>query len=250
MAKLYIICGHGAGDPGACANGYSEAERVRVLGKKIKEIGGSNVVLMDTSRNWYADNGISTYKFPKDAMVCELHLDSAGASAKGGHVIIKEGFSPDQYDKNLAKFIGGMFPGRSETIVPRAHLANVNRAAARGVNYRLVECCFISSASDIAKFNAHLDEVARGIIKAFNLTSAAEPPKADKTETPVSENKTSYLVKVTADVLNVRSGPGVKYGIETTVKAGDVYTIVKTNGNWGKLKSGAGWISLEYTERV
>ena len=27
--KLYVIAGHGQGDPGACANGYSEAERVR-----------------------------------------------------------------------------------------------------------------------------------------------------------------------------------------------------------------------------
>ena len=29
--KLYVIAGHGQGDPGACANGYSEAERVRAL---------------------------------------------------------------------------------------------------------------------------------------------------------------------------------------------------------------------------
>lgn len=29
MAKLFIICGHGAGDPGCCAGGYTEAERVR-----------------------------------------------------------------------------------------------------------------------------------------------------------------------------------------------------------------------------
>ena len=35
MAKLYIICGHGNGDPGACANGYDEAERVRAIGKRI-----------------------------------------------------------------------------------------------------------------------------------------------------------------------------------------------------------------------
>ena len=29
-----------------------------------------------------------------------------------------------------------------------------------------------------------------------------------------------------------------------------VYTIVQTSGNWGKLKSGAGWICLDYTTRV
>lgn len=40
MAKLFIICGHGAGDPGCCAGGYTEAERVRALGQRIKELGG------------------------------------------------------------------------------------------------------------------------------------------------------------------------------------------------------------------
>lgn len=58
---------------------------------------------------------------------------------------------------------------------------------------------------------------------------------------------TPYVVKVTADVLNVRSGPGTNYGITTKVKKGEAYTIVEEKNGWGKLKSGAGWISLEYT---
>lgn len=58
-----------------------------------------------------------------------------------------------------------------------------------------------------------------------------------------------YLVIVTADVLNVRSGPGTSYKINTTVKKNEVYTIVEEQGKWGKLKSGAGWISLDYTKK-
>lgn len=64
----------------------------------------------------------------------------------------------------------------------------------------------------------------------------------------------SYKVKITADVLNVRKGPGTNYGVATQVKQGEVYTIVaeEKNGSttWGKLKSGAGYISLGYTKRV
>ena len=60
----------------------------------------------------------------------------------------------------------------------------------------------------------------------------------------------SYLVKITANVLNVRKGPGTGYGVATTVKKGEVYTIVQELNKWGKLKSGAGWISLAYTEKV
>lgn len=60
----------------------------------------------------------------------------------------------------------------------------------------------------------------------------------------------SYLVKITADVLNVRKGPGTGYGISTQIKDHGVYTIVDQSGNWGKLKSGAGWICLDYAKKV
>ena len=59
------------------------------------------------------------------------------------------------------------------------------------------------------------------------------------------QEEIGYKVRVTAAVLNVRKGAGTSYGIATTVKKGDIYTIVETNGSWGRLKSGAGWISLK-----
>lgn len=66
---------------------------------------------------------------------------------------------------------------------------------------------------------------------------------------PSNINQSGYTVKITASVLNVRSGPGINYGINTTVKKNEVYTIAEENNGWGKLKSGAGWISLSYTTK-
>lgn len=60
----------------------------------------------------------------------------------------------------------------------------------------------------------------------------------------------SYLVKVTANALNIRKGPGTSYGTNGTITNKGTYTIIETQGNWGKLKSGAGWICLDYTKRV
>ena len=60
---------------------------------------------------------------------------------------------------------------------------------------------------------------------------------------------TSYKVKVTADSLNVRAGAGTNYKVVDTVQKGEVFTIVEEKNGWGKLKSGAGWISLEYTKK-
>ncbi|NLZ53033.1 MAG: SH3 domain-containing protein [Thermoanaerobacteraceae bacterium] len=48
----------------------------------------------------------------------------------------------------------------------------------------------------------------------------------------------------------MRSGPGTQYPITGTIRDKGVYTIVDTQGDWGKLKSGAGWISLNYTLRL
>lgn len=58
-----------------------------------------------------------------------------------------------------------------------------------------------------------------------------------------------YTVKITANVLNVRSGPGINYKVVTSIKKNEVYTIVEKKNGWGKLKSGAGWISLKYTKK-
>lgn len=53
-----------------------------------------------------------------------------------------------------------------------------------------------------------------------------------------------FMVKVTCDALNVRTGPGVTYPIKSVVKKGEAFTITATNGDWGQLKSGAGWINI------
>lgn len=174
MTKLFIIAGHGAGDSGAIGNGYTEAERVRALASRIAVLGGSNVIVGDMSRNWYRDGGISRLNVSKDHQILELHMDSASASARGGHVIIKSGFTPDKYDNALASMIGGFFPGRSNLIVGRSDLANVNRAAAKGYGYRLIECGFISNQSDVHIFNSRMDDIAKGILKAFGIGSTSE----------------------------------------------------------------------------
>ena len=64
----------------------------------------------------------------------------------------------------------------------------------------------------------------------------------------------TYLVQTTCDALNIRAGAGTGYRITGTIreKAHEKkkYTIVEEKNGWGRLKSGAGWISLAYTKRV
>lgn len=65
---------------------------------------------------------------------------------------------------------------------------------------------------------------------------------------------THYLVRVTISDLYIRKGPGTNYRKNRFIKPG-VYTIVAESTRagatkWGKLKIGAGWISLDYAKMV
>ena len=67
--------------------------------------------------------------------------------------------------------------------------------------------------------------------------------------TPAPTTKFPYLVIIDTNILNVRAGASTSTKVTTQVKRGQVYTIVAEDGEWGKLKSGAGWIHLGYTKK-
>ena len=63
-----------------------------------------------------------------------------------------------------------------------------------------------------------------------------------------------YKVRVSIKDLNIRKGPGTNYASNGFCPVG-VYTIVEESDGagatkWGKLKSGAGWVNLDYAKRV
>ena len=56
--------------------------------------------------------------------------------------------------------------------------------------------------------------------------------------------------------LNIRKGPGTNYATTGKFTGKGVFTIVETKQGtgstkgWGKLKSGAGWIALDYATKI
>lgn len=206
--KLYIIAGHGAGDCGAVGHGFQEAERVRALAQRIKDFGGDAVELCDFNLNSYKSNVIGKGLVPKGYIILELHMDSStNSSAKGGHVIINANFKADKYDEALAKMISTMFAGRSKTIVGRTDLANVNRAATMGYNYRLMECGFISNAEDVQKFNSRMDELAKNILACFEI-GVQEASKPVETTAQATQTVTKSVDDLAKEVMAGLHGVG------------------------------------------
>lgn len=96
----------------------------------------------------------------------------------------------------------------------------------------LIECCFVDDKDDVEIYN--YKTMAEAIFQGITDKKPIKP----------------YKVRITSDTLNVRSGPGVKYEVVQTLEHNEIYTIVERKNTWGKLKSGAGWISLTHTKKV
>ena len=65
-----------------------------------------------------------------------------------------------------------------------------------------------------------------------------------------------FTVKVSISDLNIRKGPGTDYAKTGKFTGKGVFTIVEvksgqgSDAGWGRLKSGAGWISLDYAAKI
>lgn len=72
----------------------------------------------------------------------------------------------------------------------------------------------------------------------------------------VTNSTGSFKVQISISDLNIRKGPGTNYAATGKFTGKGVFTIVETKQGtgsakgWGKLKSGAGWIALDYATRI
>lgn len=88
------------------------------------------------------------------------------------------------------------------------------------------------------------------IIERWNLT------KYDATVSTAPADSCPFLVRVSINDLNIRKGAGTNYARTGKYTGKGVFTIVEVKSGtgsakgWGRLKSGAGWIALDYAARI
>lgn len=97
--------------------------------------------------------------------------------------------------------------------------------------------------------NANKDKRWKELWKKITSNTGSETNESNKSSKSSNDKDDSYKVTVTCESLNIRTGPGTKYSVVGHTAKGITYTIVETKNGWGKLKSGAGWISLKYTKK-
>ena len=78
----------------------------------------------------------------------------------------------------------------------------------------------------------------------WNTGKQSAPAKAE------TDDGLPFKFKVSIPDLNIRKGPGADYARTGQFTGIGVFTIVEVSGNWGRLKFGAGWISLNFATRI
>lgn len=120
----------------------------------------------------------------------------------------------------------------------------------------LVEGGFMDSSVDYPVITsdkgqtAYAEAVAEAIIEFLNLKPKAQSkPSDNKPSNTVSGSDFKVRIKT---LLNIRKSDSLNSAVVGTVKKGQVFTIVKVSNGMGKLKSGAGWISMDknYVEKI
>lgn len=97
---------------------------------------------------------------------------------------------------------------------------------------------------------SRMGDIAAQVNKRLGVADAAPPTPAQ----PPAASAVPYTVRVSAADLNIRTGPGTNTARKGYIRPG-VYTIVEVRSGpgasaWGKLKSGAGWISLDFCKKI
>ena len=103
--------------------------------------------------------------------------------------------------------------------------------------------------SGYATSSNYVDKLC-SIIERWNLT------KYDVAVSTAPADGCPFLVRVSINDLNIRKGAGTNYARTGKYTGKGVFTIVEVMSGtgsakgWGRLKSGAGWIALDYAVRI
>ena len=183
---------------------------------------------------WFADKNVTLgYTPAADEMVLTVHRWFANKSCPGNWLYARLG--------DLASKVTAAIGGTAEQPKPAATLYRVRRSWADSKSqkgaYKI-----LANAKKCADANPGYS------VFDSDGTAVYTSSGGDATDVP-------FLVKVTVSDLNIRCGPGTNYAATGNYTGAGIFTITEvrsgtgSDAGWGKLKSGAGWISLDYAQK-
>ena len=191
-----------------------------------------------------------------------IHTNAFNGKYTGGTRVFCLNSNGRKAAEAVKNALGAISPGKDDSVSYKTDLYEINVPKALSV---YVECEFhdtVTGSDWIRKNTVAIGEaICKGMCNYFGY--AYKPASSSSTTKPAQSASTStsstfkpYVVKINAnDGVNIRKGAGTNYAVCGSIAKGGAYTIVaeKTGTGaklWGKLKSGAGWIALDYTAKI
>ena len=191
-----------------------------------------------------------------------VHRWFSAKACPGEYLYNKQGYIASEVNKLLGAAGGPVAPTQPASPTPSSLVAALPtnillKKGSSGSNVKILQ----ADLNKILGTNIATDGVFGGATENTVITFQKKyglgvDGKAGKhTITKINEligakSSTEFRVQVTTGALNVRSGPSAGYKVTTVIRDKGIYTIVDQKDGFGKLKSGAGWISLAYTKKI
>lgn len=254
--KIALSAGHGRNTAGKrCLKSLDSKEtREWVLNSRIadkienllKDYTGYELLRLD-DRSGAIDVPLSKRSMSANQFKANFYLaihHNAGVNGgKGGGIVAfvytKPGTESLEWQKALYNALISKTGLKGNRSVPMQKV-NLHECREPYMPAVLLELGFMDSSTDVPIIltEQYADQCAKAIVEVL--------VKKGK----LVKKQLSYKVKVTANALNIRDGAGANYKINGVITDKGVYTIVEEKNGFGKLKSGAGWISLNYVKKV
>lgn len=198
-------------------------------------------------------NSYWTSKGKPNAVFVSLHANAYGEWTTANGVEVFHAKNASSKSKNYASVMckhihAALKKLRSDSVNRGVKSENFTVIYKANMPSILVEYAFYTNKKDLEILKKNRAELCEATVKAlcesFGITykAAAAAKPATKPAT-----QTSFMVKIIyagSEGLNIRQDASASSKVVGVVKKDQVFTIVEQKNGFGKLKSGAGWISL------
>ena len=182
--RILLISGHGAGDNGATSAYGVEATENRVMSGLVYDrlTKYADVTLYPTNRNCYQDNknGQLQVDFKNFDYVFEFHMNQSTEARRGlgngTEIMVHQNIGGVSVEEAIVRNICslGFAMRRDKGIWRTDGFLNMTTCLNLGVDYALLETCFIDSERDMGVYGTNKSKIADaivvGIVEGFGLT--------------------------------------------------------------------------------
>ena len=217
---IFLLRGHGNGDPGACANGYTEEHLAQVIVDRVVELlKGKDVKVFTNSKtqNNYVTNCLVGHTF-KYKFGYTIHLNSASANATGTEIFVPINEQYVNTETKMCKEIANILGIPTRGVKSRdynseaTHLRlekdgskgtdyykEIRQSWQNGLSHSIIELCFISNSNDVKQLLNNKEKVckviANNILLYLEKSTYTMEVQDNKLESP---DGTTYYVQVGA----------------------------------------------------